>query len=189
MNWVDSIVLAILFVSAVLGLMRGLVSEVMGIGAWVGAGLIALWGGPELEPRMVIWLGGSDWAAPVAYVVVFIVALVLLSIASGMVGGVVRGSSLGGVDRSLGVLFGLLRGAALVVAAYIAACLLVTPERWPDPVLHARTLPYTYDAANWLAGKIPPHYRPNVPPPPTGREARAVDLLHVPPQGRATARP
>ena len=189
MNWVDTIVFAIVFVSAVLGLMRGLVSEVMGIGAWLGAGLIALWGGPELEPRMLVWTGNSDWAAPLAYVVVFIVALVLLSIASGLVGGVVRGSMLGGVDRTLGMLFGLLRGAALVAVAYIAACLLLTPERWPEPVLQARALPYAYAGAAWLAGKIPPHYRPIVPVPPTGPEARAVDLLHVPAQGRATSRP
>ena len=188
MNWVDAIVFALLFVSAMLGLMRGLVSEVMGIGAWVGAAIIALWGGPALEGRMLVWTGSADFAVPLAYVVVFIVALVLLSIVSGLIGGLVRGSLLGGIDRTLGMLFGLLRGAALVVVAYIGACLLVLPERWPDPVLQARVLPYAYAGAAWLAGKIPPHYWPMVHEPPTGREARAVDLLHVPAQGRATAR-
>lgn len=189
MNWVDTLIFAVLFISAVLGLMRGLVSEVMGIGAWVGAAVIALWGGPELEPRMLAWTGLADWAAPLAYVTVFLGALILLSVASGLIGGVVRGSVLGGIDRSLGVVFGLARGAALIVVAYIAAGLLVTPERWPEPVLQARTLPYAYQGAAWLASKIPPHYRPMVPEPPTGRETRAVDLLHVPAQGRATARP
>lgn len=189
MNWVDAIVFAILAVSAVLGLMRGFVAEVMGIGAWVGAALVALWGGPELQPRMLAWTGTADWAAPLAYAAVFIGALVLLSVVSGLVGGVVRGSVLGGVDRTLGMLFGMLRGAALVVVAYIGACLLVMPERWPEPVLQARILPSAYAGAAWLAGKIPPHYRPMVPEPPTGREARAVDLLHVPAQGRATVRP
>jgi membrane protein required for colicin V production len=188
-NWVDAIAFAVLFVSAVLGLMRGFVAEVMGIGAWVGAAVIALWGGPELEPRMLDWTGNADLAGPLAYAAVFVGALVLLSVLSGLVGGVVRGSVLGGIDRTLGLVFGLARGGALVVIAYIAAGLLVMPERWPEPVLQARVLPYAYAGAAWLAGTIPPHYRPMVPEPPTGREARAVDLLHVPAQGHAMTRP
>ena len=95
----------------------------------------------------------------------------------------------GSIDRTLGVVFGLVRGAALVMVAYIAAGLLVTPERWPEPVLQARALPYAYQGAAWLVGQLPPQYRPKVPEPPPGRETRSADLLHVPAQGRATAHP
>jgi membrane protein required for colicin V production len=189
LNWVDILVLVVIAASAMLAFMRGLVREVMGIGAWVGAAIVALWGGPELQPRMLEWTGKPDFAAPLAYAAVFVGALILLSIVAGMIGGVVRGSMLGGIDRTLGVLFGLVRGTALVVVAYIAGGLLVTPDRWPDPVLHARSLPYAYQGAAWLVGQLPQQYRPKVPEPPTGREARAVDLLHVPAQGRAMARP
>jgi membrane protein required for colicin V production len=189
LNWVDILILILIAASAMLAFMRGLVREVMGIGAWVGAAIVALWGGPFLEPRMLAWTGKPDLAAPLAYAAVFVGALILLSIVAGMIGGVVRGSMLGGIDRTLGVVFGLVRGAALIVVAYVAAGLLVAPERWPDPVLQARALPYAYEGAAWLVGQMPPQYRPNVPPPPPGRETRAADLMHVPAQGRATARP
>ena len=189
MNWVDIIVLVVIAASAMLAFMRGLVREVMGIGAWVGAGIIAIWGGPDLEPRMLAWTGKADWSAPLAYAAVFIGALILLSIVASMIGGLVRGSMLGSIDRTLGVVFGLVRGAALVMVAYIAAGFLVAPERWPEPVLQARSLPYAYQGAAWLAGQLPPQYRPKIPEPPPGRETRSADLLHVPAQGRATARP
>ena len=42
MNWVDGVVLAVLVLSAIVALFRGLVQEVLGIGAWVGAALVAL---------------------------------------------------------------------------------------------------------------------------------------------------
>jgi membrane protein required for colicin V production len=189
LNWVDIVVLVVIAASAILAFMRGLVREVMGIGAWVGAGIVAVWGGPDLEPRMLAWTGKADWSAPLAYAAVFVGALILLSVVASIIGGVVRGSMLGSIDRTLGVVFGLVRGAALVVVAYIAGGLLVTPERWPDPVLQARALPYAFQGAAWLVGQVPPQYRPKVPEPPPGRETRSADLLHVPAQGRATARP
>ncbi len=189
MNWVDIIILVVIAASAVLAFMRGLVREVMGIGAWVGAAIIAIWGGPDLEPRMLAWTGKPDWSAPLAYAAVFVGALILLSVVAGMIGGVVRGSMLGGIDRTLGVVFGLARGAALVMVAYIAGGLVVAPDRWPEPVLQARARPFVAEGAAWLVAQIPPRYRPTLPNLPSGRETNSADLLHVPAQGRATAHP
>jgi len=189
LNWVDIVVLVVIAFSALLAFMRGFLREVMGIGAWIGAGIIAVWGAPDLEPRMREWTGNADFALPAAYAAVFVGALILLSVVGGLIGGVVRGSVLGGIDRTLGVVFGLARGAVVVVVAYLAAGLLMAPERWPEPVLQARSLPYAYQGAAWLTGKMPAEYRPRVPEPPAGRETRAADLLRVPAQGRATARP
>lgn len=186
MNWVDALVFAILVVSAVLGLMRGFVREVMGIGAWVGAALIAFWGGPQLKERMLAWTGSADWAAPLAYAAVFLGALVLMSVVSGLIGGVVRGSVLGSIDRTLGIVFGLLRGAALVVVTYIGAGLLVMPEHWPTAVLQARARPLAAEGADWLVRLLPKDYRPPLPVLPPDREPRAADLSQPPAaQGRA----
>ena len=189
MNWVDIIVLAVIAVSALSAFVRGFVRELMGIGAWIGAATVAAWGAPSLEPAVREWTGSADFSVPLAYAGVFLAALLLLSVGAATIGGVVRGIGLGTVDRTLGIAFGIARGAVLVIAAYLGASYLMPPERWPEPVRQARALPFAYQGAAWLAGKIPPPYRPVVPEPPAGRETRAADLLHVPAQGRATARP
>jgi membrane protein required for colicin V production len=188
-NWVDLAVLAVIAISALLAFMRGLVREVMGIGAWVGAGIIAIWAGPELEPRVRSWLGNADFSSPVAYAAAFLVALILLSFLAHMVGTVVRGSLLGGIDRTLGVVFGVARGALLIVVAYIAGSLVMAPDRWPEPVRQARALPYAYQGAAWLAAQVPLRFRPVILPPLAGRPASATELMRLPAAGRPTDRP
>jgi membrane protein required for colicin V production len=134
------------------------------------------------------WIGNPDFADPAAWGAMFLLALVFLSVLTGMLGNLVRASGLGGIDRTVGVAYGALRGAALVVAAYFAGGFVVAPERWPEPVQQARLLPTVHDAAAWVAVQLPPNYRPSVPQLPPQRETRATDLLHATPQGRATAR-
>ena len=189
MTWVDLVVLGVLAVSALLAFMRGFVREVLGIGAWVAAVLVAIWAFPYARPQFREWLGTPDLVDPVTFAVVFIVTLLVLLLICHWIGALVRGSVLGGVDRTLGLVFGLVRGAALVVFAYIAAGLVVPVDRWPDPVLHARSLPVAYAGAAWAAAQLPPDYRPKLQPPPAGRQTTAEDLLRATPVGRATNRP
>ena len=188
MNWVDLIVIGVIGISTVLAFLRGLVREVLGIGAWVGAGFFAAWAEPFVEERFVTWVG-PDFGRLAALVAMFVVSLVLLSAASSLVGGVVRVSALSNVDRTLGLVFGLVRGVALIAFAYILAGWVVTVDRWPPPVLEARSLPFAYEAATLVANLLPRDFRPHVAVPPPGRETGVGDLLHALPQGRALAHP
>jgi membrane protein required for colicin V production len=186
MNWVDLAIIGILTLSAILSFFRGLIREVLGIGAWVGAIAIALTSLPHARPITKRWIDDPVWTDPATMLATFLLALLILSIIARLGGKLVRGSVLGGVDRTLGVLFGLARGAALVVIAYILGGMLVAVEQWPDPVLHARALHPTYEGAAWLARQLPEEYRPRVKPPPGQREATIDSLLRATPQGRAT---
>jgi membrane protein required for colicin V production len=186
MTWVDLIVLAVLLISGTLGFLRGLVQEVLGIGAWVGAVFFAFQTSHLSRDIVARWITDPAWQDPVGLLAAFLVALIVLSILARLLSRLVRGSGLGGVDRSLGVVFGLGRGAALVVIAYILVGMAVPIEQWPEPVLRARSLGFAYDGAAWLARQMPPEYRPMVAPPPGARAATAQGLMRTTPQGRAT---
>lgn len=190
MTWVDVAILAALAISALLAFLRGFVREVLGIGAWIGAAALAVWANPRVLPTFERWLHSRpDLAQPVAFAVVFVIALVVLLFVSHAVGRAVRRSALGGLDRSLGLLFGLGRGAALVVLAYMLAGMLVPVDQWPDPVRNARAMPLAYDGAVWSVAWLPAEYRPRLYPPPTARPPTEEALLRATPQGRATGKP
>ena len=191
MTWVDFAVLGVIAISALLAFMRGLVREVLGIGAWVGAACAGIWGLPFARPQFHQWMGASPWADPVAFVAIFVVALIVLMLVAHFIGRLVRRSALGGLDRTLGLVFGLVRGAALIILAYIFVGLVKPVDQWPEEVLQARSIDFVYDGAKWAVDHLPPggFHAPPVYPPPAHRRTTAEALLHATPQGSALSRP
>ena len=187
MNWVDLVVLALMLVSGLLGAMRGLVREVLGVAAWVAAAFVA---GPYgafryAAPWVRRHISDPGVADAVAFGSVFLIVLILLWLVVRSLSNAVRGSALGGLDRTLGLVFGLGRGAALLVVAYILLGIGLAIEQWPVPILEARSLPVIHHGADWLAEQLPPNYRPAVARPPLGRSTTAAGLMRANPVGRA----
>ncbi|PPQ28021.1 CvpA family protein [Rhodopila globiformis] len=189
MTWVDLAVFGFMAVSGLVAFVRGLVREVLGIGAWAGAVAAAFLFLPTMRPIVRNWFQGTEVVDIVSFVVVFLGSVIILTLIASSIGRYVRRSALGGIDRTLGLVFGLARGAAVVVVAYILGQMVFPIERWPDVVLHARSLGPTYEAARWVRDQLPENFRPHrLDPPPAGRETSAEALLHLNPQGRATGK-
>ncbi len=170
MNVVDVIVLAIVAFSGMLGFLRGMVREVLGLAAWVGAAFAAWWFFPKVQPLARQVIANPDIADPVAFGAVFLFVLIVLSLVARSLGGAVRRSALGGLDRTLGLVYGLARGAAVWCLAYLMAGAVEPVDRWPDAVLEARLLPSIYQGAAWVAQRLPDEFsRHVVTAPPAGR--------------------
>jgi membrane protein required for colicin V production len=181
MTWVDGVVLAVILLSAGLAYFRGLVREVLGVGAWAGAIVLAIMVEPQTTPIAAEHVQPPWLATGLAVGAVFLVVLVILKILIAWVAGRVQRSSLGGLDRALGLLFGAARGAFVVVVTYIVAGLLLpATDKWPDPVRQARSLPLAAEGAAWVVAKLPEEFRPRLPDG-TGRQDPSIDQLLRPP--------
>lgn len=185
MTWVDGVVLAVLLISAGLAYFRGMVHEVLSIGAWLGAAVAAIIALPQTRPIAEQYVQ-PDWLATgIALGAVFLVVLVVLKILIHWIAGRVQRSALGGVDRALGFVFGLARGAFIVVLAYIVAGLAFPAVNlWPQEVQQARFLPLAADGARWVAGKLPPEFRPPLPDGSDRRSPTMDELLRPPARSR-----
>ena len=161
MNLVDLLVLAIVAISALLGLSRGFVREMLGLGAWLLAAYLAYRLAPGLIPFAERTIGNPDIAGVAAYAVTFLGLLIVLSLLANLVGRVVRLSALGGLDRTLGLVFGIVRGAVVLIAAYIlGGQVMRDPSAWPPQIKQARALPLLYHGALWAAAQFPPRLSP-----------------------------
>jgi membrane protein required for colicin V production len=184
MNLVDLVVLGIVAISAILGLSRGFVREMLGLGSWLLAAYGAFRFGPEFVPMADRAIGNPDISGIVAYAGTFLVLVIVFSLLANLVGRLVRVSVLGGLDRTLGLAFGIVRGVAVMVVAYILGGA-VLPHPWPPQVVQARTVPLLREGAVWATSMLPEEYRPNVPQPPDDKPTTSAELLHVTPEGRA----
>lgn len=185
MTWVDGAVLAVLAVSAILAFSRGLVHEVLGVGAWVGAALAALTLRGSVTPLLAGVVEPPWLAEALAASAVFLVVLVLLKLLIAGIARRVQDSLLGGVDRALGLVFGLARGALLVVLAYmLVGMVLPTTDRWPEAVRDARSVPLAYAGAVWLAYQMPTELRPRVAVPPLPSAPTQEELERPPARDR-----
>ncbi|MDW8443329.1 MAG: CvpA family protein [Acetobacteraceae bacterium] len=180
MPWFDVVVLLVLGLSGLLALLRGFVREILAIGAWIGAAAAGLFGYPLLAPQLV-GLGGLIEPGLVANALaggaIFLVALIVLSLVAGSLGDLVQGSRLGALDRTLGLAFGLVRGAVILCFAYIAAAWLAPPDRWPDWATQARTLPALDAGGRWIVRQLPEGLLP-LPPPVQTAPARQGGRAH-----------
>ncbi len=164
MTWVDAVVLGVVALSALFSMVRGFVREVLGVGAWIGAFIASMKFYAPLQPYVASLLpkGLAHFAIYGAMAAVFLVVLIILSLISGLIGGLVRDSALSGLDHSLGIVFGIARGAVIIFLAYIALGMAEPSAAWPAPVANAHFLPLAYKGANWISGLLPKQYQPKI---------------------------
>src|SRR5688572_25848279 len=149
---VDYIILAILVMSAVMGLVRGLLREAIAVITWFLAIVLAWSFGASLEPHLGGILVGSPLRVWAARVLIFVGVLLLGGAISVIVSHYVRVSMFAGMDKFLGLVFGVIRGVVIVGAFTIAVQALRMDEdpRWQKSQL----MPYATGVADALRGIV-----------------------------------
>ena len=154
-NAVDIVVLLVLLTSAVLAYARGFVRELLSVVGWIGAIFATIYGYPYAQPIAARFIPFDLAANLTAGVVIFIATLVFLTLISSAIARQVHASSLNVLDRSLGFLFGLARGAVLLIVAFIGMELLIPEAERPAIVREARTMQLIEPGAAWLKSILP----------------------------------
>jgi len=152
---VDPIVLVVLFVSAVYATYRGFVSETLSIFAWAAAAFATLFFGPRLAPLARGLFSSPMLGVLVGYATIFLVVLIPLSFMSFRFAQSVKNSQVGTLDRSLGAVFGVVRGLAILGLAYIAFSAIVPVRSQPDWIANAKLLPVIQASSEALLSLVP----------------------------------
>jgi len=144
----DLVITVVLLLSAVIAFIRGFIREMLTIFGTIGALAASYFGGPYFIPYIHDWLGVVPDEQPerllgilpydilgniIAYGTIFIVVVIVLSVFSHFLAEGVKSLGLGALDRTLGVIFGLARGALLLGLLYLPFHLMVEEEtkaRW-----------------------------------------------------------
>jgi len=159
-NALDIIVIAVVALSALFAFARGFVKEALSIAAWVGAGLVTLYGLPQFSPIVQKYIASPLLAQIATGVALFVVSLIVLSLLTSALASRVKDSALSAVDRALGLLFGAFRGVVIACLGFIVLSWAIPNEPdWPGWVRGARTRPFLNNGADILRSFVPTEAR------------------------------
>ncbi|MBA2078678.1 MAG: colicin V production protein [Rhodanobacter sp. 68-29] len=162
MNWIDITILGVLGLSVLIGLWRGLVSEVLALVIWIAAFWVAWLFGPTMSAQLhMITVPAARIAA--GYALCFVLVLLLGALLRFLMLRLLASTGLSGTDRLLGMVFGLARGV-LLVCVLVFLCQFTAFTREP-PWRQSLLLPPFQSATIWLGQRIPPgvreHFHPD----------------------------
>jgi membrane protein required for colicin V production len=155
MNALDLAVVAVIVLSAVFAFARGFVREALSIAAWAGAAAATLYGFDAVNRLTLKFVTTPLLAELVAGAGLFLASLIVLTVLTGYAARFVRASAASPIDRTLGLIFGIGRGAALVLLAYLLLDIGLPPNDRPNWVREAKCEPYLAEGANWLRAHLP----------------------------------
>lgn len=185
----DIALAVIMLISGFLAMVRGLTREVLSIVSWAVAAIV---------PLYLYFYKGDLWLSMLQYIlqyfdkrpyadlllggIIFIIVLIIVGLICARVSDSVLDSRVGALDRTLGFIFGLARGFALVVIAYYIFSGFVPAENQPQWISEARSLPVLVQTGESIASLLPENPAEHLPGGPAEAEEPQKDQDNVPPQ-------
>lgn len=154
MSLLDLMVLALVAASVVGGFMAGFARGGIGFLAAISGVLFGFWfyGIPAAAVHKHIRsLTASNL---IGFFLVYLGVVLAGALIGKLLAKLLKWSGLSWLDRFMGAMFGLVRGA-LIAVAFIAVLLAFTPKPTPNWMVNSAVLPYAIDASNMLAALAP----------------------------------
>jgi membrane protein required for colicin V production len=123
LSYLDAALVAIVIISAIVAMYRGLTREVLSILSWVAAAAACVYF--VFKYREEAKQVADQFHAPVLVAqvaiggIIFLVVLIIVHLITARISDTVLDSRIGAVDRILGLLFGAVRGFVLVVIPFM----------------------------------------------------------------------
>lgn len=157
MVWVDWLFLGIIFLSALVGLWRGFVREALSLATWVFAFWLAWAFSDNAAPWFSTWIETPSLQTVAGFALLFAIVLIVGALINHVAAMAVEKTGLSGTDRGVGLIFGVFRGAVLVVALVLVGLLMnLSRDPWWQ---EAFFIPYFEPLAEWLFGFFPDGWR------------------------------
>lgn len=175
-NLFDAIVIGIVGISALLSFFRGFVREILSLGAWVGAAVITLYSFPGVARMLKEHIDSTAVASGLAAMGTFMITLFVISIFNAIIVRYMKkGSDVGLLDNTLGLFFGVFRGALLVSLGYFVLTLVMSEQDYPGWIRNAQTRGMVENGALMVA-RIAPDYLDELSPLAQSAKQMGADL-------------
>lgn len=154
-SYLDLGLIVVILISAFLAMLRGLTREVLAIASWGAAAVAAIYLHPLVLPYVKPYVAKDVVALGVSAAAVFFATLIIVSILTVKLSDAILDSKVGALDRSLGFVFGAVRGLLLCVIAFVFFSWLVPEKTQPEWVKTAKMRPLLQATGDQLMAVLP----------------------------------
>ncbi|ABM44767.1 hypothetical protein X471_00527 [Bartonella bacilliformis str. Heidi Mejia] len=137
----DGIVIIVILFSSFLAMLRGFSRELLSLISWIVATVITLFLFKPALPFVEQYLSNKMIALIVTLVIIFVIVLSIISIVTMKIADLIIDSQIGMLDRTIGFIFGALRGLLIVVISMMLVNTLIKPEQQANWLKNAKTKP------------------------------------------------
>ncbi|MBX3487515.1 MAG: CvpA family protein [Candidatus Paracaedibacteraceae bacterium] len=155
MNSIDLAVLVIMALSCLVGIIRGVTKEILSVFTWIGSAYAAYTFYPMASHFARGYVANPMIADGITGAVLFILFLVLFGIVTVAISNAVKDSMVGGLDRSLGLAFGIFRGVFIICVIEIGFSLFVPREKQSELIQTARFTPMVRNGSDEVVSMLP----------------------------------
>ncbi len=156
MTTFDYTILTVVGISMLLGVMRGLVREALNLLAWVAAFWVANAYTADIARMLPQAIPSESLRFLAAFVMLFLGALLLMSLVTITLAELVKSLGLGSYDKGLGAVFGLARGMLIVLTLVLLAGMTGLPHQgfWRNAMFSAPLEALAVSVEPWLPEEL-----------------------------------
>ncbi|MFQ5470490.1 MAG: CvpA family protein [Gammaproteobacteria bacterium] len=149
---IDGLLLAVVGISAAIGLYRGFIREILSLAGWMVSFWLAITYAREISASFESVITQPNVRLGASFILLFLTGVVVVWIFNAFFSKFITLSFMGVMDRVMGFAFGVLRGA--IVASVLVFVVSLTPVEaepaWQDSTMVA----YFQDVAEWAREQI-----------------------------------
>jgi membrane protein required for colicin V production len=150
----DLLIVTIVAASVVAGSVAGFARVGIGMLALVGGVLFGFWFYGVPAAWIHQWVNSMTACNLLAFFLILFGFLMAGALLAKLVAMFFRWTGLSWLDRLMGAMFGLVRGA-LIVVAVVAVLMAFAPKPLPNWMVNSKTLPYAVDASHLVSQAAP----------------------------------
>lgn len=156
MNYFDYILISIVGLSMVLSVWRGFVREIISLVGLILAFFVASHVSGDAGTFLNDWIENDSIANIAGFIIVFVLVMIAVGLIGALVRKLVTMAALSATDRALGMFFGAARGLLLIGLAFLIYTAYAKPtQSW----MHKSVLtPYALQLSNLIGKTIPKGY-------------------------------
>lgn len=148
---IDWVMLAVIGLSAFISVLRGFVREALSLAGWVTAYVVARLFVDQLAYLLSSLVDTPAWRVGLAFTLLFIATLICFALLNHLMKDFLRMTGLSGLDRILGMFFGIIRGLIFMVVVLSLGRMFALDQLWGQ----SEFVPYFDPIIKWVDQLVP----------------------------------